>query len=233
MPTNRYPVIAREGWPVLLAIAMIAIVLNNVIGLLAAVPVWVLFGSMVYLFRDPPRNVPASPLAIVSPVHGTVIVVDNVRDQWLQREAQHVQIKMSFVEIFSLRSPIEGKLIKQWSSRFKDDGLVGRDNQQHAFWIQTDEQDDVLFAVTAPGLTSPLRFYVNPGERVGQGQRCGYLYFGGVVDVLAPVNTRVSINVGDKVIAGSSVLAQLVHESGVTVLSAVGAAPVNKTLERI
>ena len=233
MPTNRYPVIAREGWPVLLAIAIIAIFLNDAIGLLAAVPVWVLFGSMVYLFRDPPRNVPASPLAIVSPVHGTVIAVDKVQDQWLQREAQHVQIEMSFLEIFSLRSPIEGKVMKQWSSRFKDNSLVGRDNQQHAFWIQTDEQDDVLFAVTSPGSTSRLRFYVNSGERVGQGQRCGYLYFGGVVDVLAPVNTRISVNVGDKVIAGSSVLAQLIHESGVTVLSAAGASPVNRTLERI
>jgi len=55
------------------------------------------------------------------------------------------------------------------------------------------------------------RCYVHSGERIGQGQRCGIVPFGALVDVYVPLNSKVDIKVGDHVRAGSDTLATLVH----------------------
>ena len=48
-------------------------------------------------------------------------------------------------------------------------------------------------------------------KRIGQGQRCGYLPFGGVVDLFLPVESKVLVEVGQRVDSGSTVLAELIH----------------------
>ena len=60
--------------------------------------------------------------------------------------------------------------------------------------------------------------YLHSGERVGQGQRCGYFYFGGVIDVFLPLESKVQVEVGQYVQSGSSVLAQLIHSEGASVI---------------
>ena len=53
--------------------------------------------------------------------------------------------------------------------------------------------------------------YLNSGERVGQGQRCGYISFGGVVDLFLPMESKILVEVGQYVDSGSTVIAQLIH----------------------
>jgi phosphatidylserine decarboxylase len=54
--------------------------------------------------------------------------------------------------------------------------------------------------------------YVRVGERVGQGQRCGHVPMGGVVEVYLPPNSRVLVTPGSQLKAGSDVIATLVHK---------------------
>jgi phosphatidylserine decarboxylase len=54
---------------------------------------------------------------------------------------------------------------------------------------------------------------VRYGERVGQGQRCGYLHLGGLIELYLPHNARVLARINDRVRAGQDVVAQLVHKS--------------------
>jgi phosphatidylserine decarboxylase len=60
--------------------------------------------------------------------------------------------------------------------------------------------------------------YLHSGERVGQGQRCGYFYFGGVVDVFMPIQSKVQVEVGQYVEYGSTVLAQIIHSEVASVI---------------
>jgi phosphatidylserine decarboxylase len=53
--------------------------------------------------------------------------------------------------------------------------------------------------------------YLNSGERIGQGQRCGYLCFGGVIDLFLPIESKVFVEVGQFVDSGSTILAELIH----------------------
>lgn len=181
--------------------------LGNTVTLVTAA---VLLGSL-FLLRDPVQEVTSSPLAIVCPVFGRIVSVEEVNDPWVQRQALQIRIKMSLLDIYSLRSPMEGKIVNQWTRR--PEGKTVK--RKFAFRIRSDEGDEVVVVVYL-NLFGPLsfRFYAHSGERLGHGQRCGYLYFGGTIDVLVPKNSKISVKPGDKISSGSGVLAHLVHNNG-------------------
>ncbi len=210
MLAYRYPLIAREGWHWIALAAAVALLLQWQFGWLAA-PLWLLVALLLFLFRDPPRRVPPSPLGIVSPVHGRVLSIDTAQDPYLERQAIRIAIQMRMSDIFSVRSPMEGKVLQQWiGKRDAPDG-----EPRYAQWIQSDEEDDVLL-VSAPRLRAVRpRCYVHSGERIGQGQRCGFIYFGARVEVWVPTGTRIDIRRGDMLRAGSDIIATLVHEKAV------------------
>jgi phosphatidylserine decarboxylase len=214
MPSNSYPLIAREGWPVLLALLIIVVLSYYYFGDIVATLAGILFCFSLFLLRDPEQVVPSQPLALVSPVQGTVVSVDTIDDPWLTRHAIGIRIIMSFLDIYSLRSPIEGKIMNQWSLHNRD--TTGR---KFAFWVKTDEDDDVVVSVHLNLFAAfCFRFYGHSGERIGHGQRCGYLYFGGIIDVLVPENSKIQVKPGEHISSGSGILAQLVHAENATVI---------------
>lgn len=208
MSNNRYPIIAKEGWLILAVLLVIGVALVSEYTLLETLPIWVLMGILVYLFRDPQRAIPASPLAVVSPIDGVVEDVSKAHDHWLDRPAQRVKIRTNYSSTFAIRSPLEGKLVRNWCSEPVTLGHTGK-IYRHSFWVKSDEQDDVLTAVYVSKVPSRLRFYAHPGMRVGQGQRCGYLYLGGVVEIYLPEDANITVSEGDRVLSGSGVLGKL------------------------
>jgi phosphatidylserine decarboxylase len=214
MLTYRYPIIAREGWWLLALVAAIAGEITwrfGYAGLIAWIPVIFL----LFLFRDPARKVPAVPLGIVSPVDGRITAIEPVYDGYVARDAICIRIRMGFTDVYSVHSAVEGKVIKQW---LRGPRLIGENKHQvftsgksFAQWIQTDEADDVVMVIDAKSRISRPRCYVHSGERVGQGQRCGFIPFGIQVELLLPTNARIAANVGDVVSAGEKVLATFVR----------------------
>ncbi len=61
---------------------------------------------------------------------------------------------------------------------------------------------------------------IHAGERVGQGQECGFLYLAGMVEIYASDNSRMTVKKGDRIVAGADILGHLVHNNGVRVLGA-------------
>lgn len=83
----------------------------------------------------------------------------------------------------------------------------------YAQWIQSDEGDDVVMVMEASRLVPRPRCYAHSGERIGQGQRCGFLRFGSQVDVLLSGSSRIEVTVGDYVNGGSGIIGTLVRDS--------------------
>lgn len=215
MPSNTYPFIAREGWlPVGLLLLLLAVAVylhGNTVTLVTAVALVV----FLFLVRDPVQEVPSSPLAIVSPVHGRIVAENEVDDEWINRRARQIILQMSPFDIYSLRSPIEGKVVNQWTR--KPDGQ--HSNRLFAFRVRGDEGDEVVVVIHLNMLTAALfRFYVHSGERLGHGQRCGFLYLGGRIEVLLPLNSRLRVEPGERIASGSGILAQLVHKNGASAI---------------
>jgi phosphatidylserine decarboxylase len=215
MLAYRYPLIAREGWLWIAAVAVLAALVNLSYGVLSS-PLWLLVLVLLFLFRDPMRKIPAAPLGIVSPVDGTIVAIDDVQDGYLNRPAICISVKMGFTSVYSAHCPMEGKVQKQWLAvprkiQNANSNVSAKEADTYAQWIQSDEGDDLVM-VTELG-THLLRpqYYAQSGERVGQGQRCGFICFGSQVDVLIPKTSHVDVSVGDRVFAGSDIIATLVH----------------------
>lgn len=214
MPSNRYPFIARETWSILFVICCLAIIAQFWLGAFAFIFLLVIFFIAIYLFRDPNRVIPSQPLAVVSPVHGIVTLVEDVEEARLQNKTIRVQITMRFHDIYSFRSPIEGKVMEQCCSQPNED----KTRRHFDFYIKADEGDIIVTSIRPKDLVRKFHMYLHSGDRVGQGQRCGYFYFGGVVDVYIPFDSKVQVEVGQYVESGSTVLAQIIRSQAASAI---------------
>ena len=210
MAHRNYPFIAREGWPLLVVLVVGGALVHRYVDPMAAVPVWGLLLLTLFMFRDPNRDVPPSPLAVVSPADGRVVAIENRRDPYLDRDAVWISINMSRMGVFSTRSPVEGKALQP--PRLPTPEEYGtRGPVPHGVWLQTDEEDAVIVVMNRGPLHNPPRCYIQLGQRVGQGQRCGFIHFGARIEVILPCNARIQTKVGDRLSAGEDVIATLVN----------------------
>ncbi|MCP4409288.1 MAG: phosphatidylserine decarboxylase [Gammaproteobacteria bacterium] len=181
-------------------------------GILPALPMWLLLVLLVAAFRDSSRNIPASPLASVSPIDGRIVDVTLVADPYLKRDALRIGIKQNLYGEFNVHSPIEARIQKRWYPHAKTGYLsLQRSVSRFALWLQSDEKDDVVVAIN---LDFPLRIVhckVQTGDRVGHGRRCGLIGFGRRVDIYLPATARCEVKPGQRVNAGSDIIAILRH----------------------
>ena len=199
--------IAPEGRLIVGLLSVGMLTLHFVVGILAW-PLWGLVFAVAYLYRSPTRIIPSLPLGLVSPVDGVVVDVQNKFDTFLKREALMISLQMNWSGAYVLRAITEGKIMQHWLHETDDES---HRHLQHAIWIQTDEQDDVILAIHAGGRFRRMHCYAAVGERVGQGKRCGFIPFGTRIDVILPVKARTKLKPGDKVLAGSDLVGELVH----------------------
>ncbi len=170
----------------------------------------VLVAAAVFVFgRDPERIVSSQPLGIVSPVDGRVVEIGKEEDPFIDRTALVVRIRQGPLSPTVMRSPAEGRVENMWGGP----EMPGRDQgYRMAVHLVTDEGDRIVFAVgRSTLLPGPLTWHVQPGERVGQGQRRGLAGWGRQVAIYVPSNSTAALQSGDTVQAGSQVVCQLVH----------------------
>jgi phosphatidylserine decarboxylase len=199
---SRYSVIAREGLTPVLASVLAAVLVMQFAGFYASLVFWILGLLLVLIFRDPERDIPAVPLAIVSPADGRISSISMAHDPYLDRPAIRLVLQMNPYGVFSTRSPVDGKVL---------DPPNIPPGVPHGVWLRTNEGDDIVLVMNRGRLHSTPRCYVRIGDRVGQGQRCGFIHLGGQIDLYLPESSRTLATPGDWVQGGSDVIAKLLH----------------------
>lgn len=207
--------LAPEGRPLILSVVLAGGVLLW-LGFVPALLLWLLALALGHLLWETKREVPSLPLGLVSPVDGRVRLADTVWDPWLKREAICIGIRLPPLGFAPLRSPTEGKVMeyRQANDVYHGDSYTVAPTGKtvcRALWVRTDEGDDVVFIITSQSRFHRLLSDIQIGQRIGQGQRCGYIFFGSRVDVLAPDNSRVETRKGEKILGGEGVVATLIH----------------------
>ncbi len=213
MSNYPHPMIAREGWPFIAAAFLVALVVNIYAGFLWAVFFWLVAVFVLQFFRDPPREVPAVPNAVLSPADGRIVAVGKVQDPYLKREAIKVSVFMNVFNVHSNRSPVDGDVRDKWyfPGKFFNADLpkASLENERNALWIKTNDGLDVTCVQVAGLIAKRILCHVLPGDHLARGQRFGFIRFGSRVDVYLPLNTKINVNIGDKVYATTTVLAEL------------------------
>lgn len=168
---------------------------------------------VLQFFRDPAREVPDDPAAVVSPADGRIVEVGRTRDPWLERDALKVSVFMNVFNVHSNRSPVDGVVKERWHfpGAFLNAALdkASLSNERNALWLRTRDGQDVTCVQVAGLIARRILCYVGAGTELARGERFGFIRFGSRVDVYLPPDARVKAAIGDKVYAAESVLAWL------------------------
>jgi phosphatidylserine decarboxylase len=211
-PAYPHPVIAREGWPFLAGALVVSLLVTYFAGWWSA-PFWLLSIFILQFFRDPPREVPDDPRAVVSPADGRIVEVSRVQDPYLKRDALKLSVFMNVFNVHSNRSPVDGTVKERWyfPGAFVNAALdkASLANERNALWLRTDGGADVTCVQVAGLIARRILCYVSTGAHLRRGERYGFIRFGSRVDVYLPSDAEPAAALGDKVYAAESVLAWL------------------------
>ena len=208
-----HPIIAREGWPFLGIAVVVSFGISFFSGWAWSLPFWAIALFVLQFFRDPPREIPDDPQAVLSPADGRIVAVEKARDPYLEREALKVSVFMNVFNVHSNRSPVDGTVRRRWyhAGTFLNAALdkASLENERNALWLQTRDGQDVTCVQIAGLVARRILCYVGEGAGLERGQRYGFIRFGSRVDVYLPPDAEVKAALGDKVYATESVLARL------------------------
>lgn len=207
MKESRYPLVAREGIPVLLLAIAAAALCAYFAGWIAALLPASATVALFLLFRDPHRQVPSHPLAAVSPVDGYVVEVTTTAEGINGAAAHRIILRVDSFGAYTARSPVEGTILDPQGKRPGPEAA----GEHAGLWIRTDEGDDVLLRFHGYRFRLAPRAFSRYGERLGQGERCAYLRLTRYAEVWLPMNSRVQVVKGQRLRAGSDILGTLPH----------------------
>jgi len=213
VPRYPHPIIAREGWPHVAIALAIAAALSFSPWWPLAVAGWLVFLFVLQFFRDPPRDVPASANAIVSPADGRVVSVGKARDPYLDRDALLISVFMNVFNVHSNRSPVDGDVAQAWyhAGRFFNASLdkASAENERNALKLVTNSGVEITCVQIAGLVARRILCYAKAGDHLARGERYGFIRFGSRVDLYLPPDAIARAAVGDKVHAAASIVAEL------------------------
>ncbi len=205
-----HPIIAREGWLILLGSFAAAFVASWLLGMWS-IPLWIFAIFALQFFRDPARVPPADVDAVISPADGRIVAVEKVRDLHLERDALKISVFMNVFNVHSNKSPVDGEIKGHWytpgSFVNADLDKASVENERNALWIQT-ARGDVTCIQIAGLIARRILCYVRTGDQLVRGQRYGFIRFGSRVDVYLPTTARAEVSIGQKVTGGRTILAR-------------------------
>lgn len=203
----RIPV-ASEGWPFILAPACAALVAWAAGWSAPAVVLMGVALACLFFFRDPEREAPSVPGAIVAPADGRVIAVQEVTDPFVG-EGVRVSIFLSPLDVHVNRAPVAGLVIdaEYRPGRFRPAYRVADSeaNERCTLSLQG-EAARVTVTQIAGILARRIVCRARPGDKLALGQRFGLICFGSRTDLVVPRQTELRVRPGERVRGGASLI---------------------------
>ena len=214
----RFPSVHPEGRKFALISAFLALATYSLVSpfigwLLVLVTIWV-----ATFFRDPIRTTPTDPNLIVAPADGLVTMITRVPAPPelagdLSGEFTRVSIFMSVFDVHINRSPIAGTIrkIAYIPGKFLNADLdkASEDNERQHFLVEREDGVKIAFTQIAGLVARRIMAFVAEGDRVAAGERIGLIRFGSRVDVFLPAGTGSQILLGQRAIAGETILGEI------------------------
>lgn len=212
--------ITKYGYDVVIVVLLIAVVGSLLswnfiewnwlrfacIGILLTVLIFTL-----NFFRDPERAIPQGEKLIISPADGTVVLIQDVyEDEYLHAEGVQVSIFMSPLNVHVNRYPITGNV--GYFKYIPGEFLVAYEekssfrNERTHIGIEN-EHGKVFFKQIAGFVARRIVAPIRVGDTARAGERFGMIKFGSRVDVIIPKAAAVQVKMGDKTVAGETLVA--------------------------
>ncbi len=181
---------------------------------------WIGLGLTVwcyYFFRDPVRHVPAREGLLVSPADGVISLIEPAVPPAELGMGETALTRVSvFMNVFNChvnRAPIGGQIVKiaYRPGKFLNASLdkASDDNERNWLVIQMADGQQVGVVQIAGLVARRILCEVQEGEMLGTGERFGMIRFGSRVDVYLPEGVEPLVSLGQVMISGETVIADL------------------------
>jgi len=173
---------------------------------------------VAFFFRDPSRRYQAAPGEVLAPADGRIVQITEVQEgAFIQGPAVRISIFLTIFNVHVQKAPITGtvelkeynpgKFLAAWdhkASEENEQATLGIASGPHRVMVR-----QIAGLVARRVVTDPVE-----GQSVTQGQRIGIIQFGSRVDLFVPAGWEIIGEVGEKAVAGRSVLARIPREEG-------------------
>jgi phosphatidylserine decarboxylase len=191
----------------------------------------ILFGVTLWVaafFRDPVRTTPRGDKLVVAPADGLITLIQDVgpppelrgADAMADGSYTRVSIFMSVFDVHINRSPIAGRIVRMAyvPGKFVNADLdkASEDNERQHFLVEGHDGTRIGFTQIAGLVARRIMSFVKEGDSVAAGERVGLIRFGSRVDVYLPAGTAPKVALGQRSIAGETVLAVLGDDHAAT-----------------
>jgi phosphatidylserine decarboxylase len=210
---------------VLLAVAFLGkvigtFVLNYLVGVVFVL--WALFMIFTfYFFRDPDPMTPTGANLVIAPGHGKVDTVDTTTESdFMGGECQRISIFLSVFDVHVQNAPVTGTIgffrhkpgqylnaLRADCAQFNENVLLGINSLEPA-------GAKVGVRLIAGLIARRIVPWVAQNDPVLRGERISLIQFGSRVEVYLPPGSKLKVQVGDRVVGGQTVLAELVANHG-------------------
>ena len=189
-------------------------------------PMLLLSAGVFAFFRDPERVVPQGDNVIVAPADGLVSLIMECEPPAELRvddgsgapglpdgPVTRISIFMSVFDVHINRAPISGTVerLVYIPGKFMNADLdkASEENERQHFLIERQDGVKIGFTQIAGLVARRIVPFVKPGDIVASGQRVGLIRFGSRVDVYLPAGTDPKVLMGQKIVAGETILAEI------------------------
>lgn len=209
--------IHKDGYVFIIAFAIAALILNAISSFLGFIG-FLLTAWCIYFFRNPSRFVPQGKNLIIAPADGTVVDVCKARppaelDIPLDREFTKISIYLSLLDVHVQRIPVDGVVdrIEYNAGRFLSAAKekASDDNERNSILIKTDEGFLIPVVQIAGYISRRIVCWIKEGQIYQAGERLGLIRFGSRVDIYLPEGISAKVAIGQRMIAGETIIANL------------------------
>ncbi len=169
---------------------------------------------ILQFFRNPKRKTNLNDNHVISPVDGKVVVIEEVFEKEFFNEIRlQVSVFMSPINVHVTRYPIGGTVI--YSKYHPGKFLVAwhpkasEENERTTVVVENKIYGKVLYRQIAGALAKRIVNYAQVNDQAIQGADSGFIKFGSRVDLFLPLDTKINVQLNQKVRGGESIIAEL------------------------
>ncbi|MFC0684718.1 MULTISPECIES: phosphatidylserine decarboxylase [Sphingomonadaceae] len=221
-----WPSVHPEGRKFGAIAGAIALVGWIALGPLVGLPLVLLTYCVLAFFRDPVRVTPQDDRFIVAPADGLVTLIGKVpppRELTVEdgsgaeplstEPVTRISIFMSVFDVHINRAPIGGTVrrVIYIPGKFLNADLdkASEENERQHILIERGDGQRICFTQIAGLVARRIVPFVKPGDIIAAGQRIGLIRFGSRVDVYLPAGTEPKVLMGQRIVAGETILAEI------------------------
>lgn len=174
----------------------------------------IFYVMILQFFRSPVFEIPTQANHVLAPADGKVVVIEETEEgEYLKSRRKQVSIFMSPVNVHVNRMPVAGtisyfryhpgKYLVAWHPK------SSTENERTTVVARMGNGTEILFRQIAGALARRIKWYVQAGQTLRQGEEFGFIKFGSRVDIFLPLNARVVVKPGEMTRGGRTVIAEL------------------------